>query len=364
VLIAAALAGVGFGVRAFCASPLGASALASIRFPRLPWRLQLSSDGGAASETGGDVDLPDGARVVGFGLVDVDGGPTPLSPPVPGVVESVAVKEGETVAAGAILVKLRTGIADKRIEQAKQAVEQARTKLSQARRAPRLYVERIKEQGQAVAAAEAIAETHRQELDTIERLSDDAAISDAKIRAERQRYKVALAKLEAERLRLEQLKIEDPNETVQLAEAEVAKALALLGEAEENLDLHALRAPEAGKILRVFVAKGQAMGGALQIPAVQFRPDRPVVIRCEIGQEFVDRLAVGQRAEVLADRLDGKRWYGKVARIADWIAPRRSLLDEPLERNDVRTLECMVELDPGQAPLRHGQRMRVVISDK
>ncbi|HVJ83195.1 MAG TPA: hypothetical protein VNC50_19170, partial [Planctomycetia bacterium] len=352
---------IGYGVKAFCATPLGVSTLASIRFPRLPVRLQLSSDG--ASESG-DVDLPDGARVVGFGLVDVEGGPTPLSPASPGVVDAVMVKEGEIVAAGAPLVRLRTGVVEKKIEQARQGVEQARTKLSQARRAPRLYVERIKEQGQAVAGAEAVVEAHRQELDSAERLSDDAAISDGKIRTERQRYKVALAKLEAERLRLEQLKIEDPNETVQLAEAELAKALAMLGEAEEQLDLHLLRAPEAGKILRVFVARGQVLGGAFNVPAVQFRPDRPVMLRCEIAQEFADRLAVGQRAEVLADRLDGKRWNGKVVRVADWIAPRRSLLDEPLERNDVRTLECMVELDPGQAPLRHGQRMRVVIADK
>ena len=34
---------------------------------------------------------------------------------------------------------------------------------------------------------------------------------------------------------------------------------------------------------------------------------------------------------------------------------------EPLQFNDVRTLECIVTLDPGQPPLRIGQRVRVTL---
>jgi len=32
-----------------------------------------------------------------------------------------------------------------------------------------------------------------------------------------------------------------------------------------------------------------------------------------------------------------------------------------LQYNDVRTMECIVELAPGQAPLRIGQRVRVML---
>jgi hypothetical protein len=32
---------------------------------------------------------------------------------------------------------------------------------------------------------------------------------------------------------------------------------------------------------------------------------------------------------------------------------------EPWQRNDVRTLECIIDLEPGQLPLRIGQRMLV-----
>jgi hypothetical protein len=37
------------------------------------------------------------------------------------------------------------------------------------------------------------------------------------------------------------------------------------------------------------------------------------------------------------------------------------MLQEPLQFNDVRTLECIVQLDPGQPALRIGQRVRVTL---
>ena len=40
---------------------------------------------------------------------------------------------------------------------------------------------------------------------------------------------------------------------------------------------------------------------------------------------------------------------------------RRSILQEPFQYNDVRTLECIITLDPSNQPVRIGQRMRVTI---
>ena len=37
------------------------------------------------------------------------------------------------------------------------------------------------------------------------------------------------------------------------------------------------------------------------------------------------------------------------------------MLLEPGQLNDVRTLECIIALEPDQPPLRIGQRVRVVI---
>jgi hypothetical protein len=45
--------------------------------------------------------------------------------------------------------------------------------------------------------------------------------------------------------------------------------------------------------------------------------------------------------------------------MSDWYTPRRSIIQEPLQFNDVRTLECIIQLDPDQQMPRIGQRVRV-----
>ena len=50
-------------------------------------------------------------------------------------------------------------------------------------------------------------------------------------------------------------------------------------------------------------------------------------------------------------------------RISDWYSQRRSVLLEPLQFNDVRTLECIISIDPGQPPLRIGQRVRIALNN-
>ena len=47
--------------------------------------------------------------------------------------------------------------------------------------------------------------------------------------------------------------------------------------------------------------------------------------------------------------------------ISDWYTQRREVAEEQLQLKDVRTLECLIVLDPGQPPLRIGQRVRATI---
>jgi hypothetical protein len=57
----------------------------------------------------------------------------------------------------------------------------------------------------------------------------------------------------------------------------------------------------------------------------------------------------------------GPTWRGRVSRISDWYTDRREIAEEHLQLRDVRTLECLISLEPGQHPLRIGQRVRVTI---
>jgi hypothetical protein len=70
---------------------------------------------------------------------------------------------------------------------------------------------------------------------------------------------------------------------------------------------------------------------------------------------------VGQPAVVEDDTSVGATWRGQVMRLSDWYTQRREVAEEQLQLKDVRTLECLIALDPGQPPLRIGQRVRATI---
>jgi multidrug resistance efflux pump len=137
---------------------------------------------------------------------------------------------------------------------------------------------------------------------------------------------------------------------------------ARLSEAERVLEEHVLRAPQAGKVLRIFVSPGELLTTPPKRMAVQFCPDKPRVIRAEVDQAFAARVKVGLPAVVEDDGTSGPAWRGHVSRISDWYTQRRQVADEQLQLKDVRTLECLIALDPDQPPLRIGQRVRVTIN--
>jgi multidrug resistance efflux pump len=148
---------------------------------------------------------------------------------------------------------------------------------------------------------------------------------------------------------------------VDLAGKDLEAKQVVLRKAEQGLKECTVRAPFAGTPLRVLVSVGEVLGPSARQPAVLFCPNEPRIVRAEVEQEFAVRVAVGQKATIVDDATGGGEWTGKVERISDWYSQRRSILLEPLQFNDVRTLECIISIDPGPKPLRIGQRVRVTM---
>ncbi|MGH7224015.1 MAG: HlyD family secretion protein, partial [Gemmataceae bacterium] len=170
------------------------------------------------------------------------------------------------------------------------------------------------------------------------------------------------AMLHGEEKRLEDLKRQDIENDIHRAEKEVEVMKARREQARFALEECVLKAPRRGRVLRLLVGPGDVLSSQPKQPAVQFAIEGPLVVRADVEQEFVGRIAVGQKALVEDETRSGKEWKGKVERIANWITQRRSVLHEPFEFNDVRTVETIITLESGQPPLRIGQRVRVRIS--
>lgn len=303
-------------------------------------------------------------RVVGFGHVDVQGGTVPLSSSIGGQVEEILIAEGDHAKAGQPLVRLSGIQARSQLIEAQAAVEQARVQRRQADRAIEHFNIRKQLQSQAISLAKTKLEAGRRDVQHVTQLAGDDVVPNEKLLSSRDLVKGLESSLEAEELKLKELELQDPRETVELASASLRLAEAKLAQAEEFLNRHTIVAPSDGTILRVQLTAGQLTGPNQMIPAIWFAPDKPRIVRCEIDQAFADRVQVGMKAEVFDDRVAGQRWTGYVQRCGDWIAQRRSLLDEPFQKNDVRTLETIITLDPGQPEVRIGQRMRVVLTNE
>lgn len=302
-------------------------------------------------------------KVVGFGHVDVDGGTIPLTVPNVGRVAEVLVNEGDRVEANAPLVRLDDTQARARLAQAEANVDQAKLQFADAERAPELFEFKKKMQAQSIHAAQTRLDAAKQELKRLEELVRTNVAPIEKVTAARERMPELDAALEVEKLRMQELELEQPDRNLKLAQAALRAAEAQRDLAQEFLNSHTLYAPMAGVVLRVMVNPGQVLSQNATAPALWFCPDRPRIVRCEIDEEFASRVQAGMKAEIHSDDASSPVWSGTVLRCADWIAHRRSLLDEPFQRNDVRTLECIVAFDDVEAAPRIGRRMRVVLFD-
>jgi multidrug resistance efflux pump len=313
----------------------------------------------------GDPAVPTAAApergVACFGHVDVEHGVTALYPAQPGRVAEVLVRETAAVEAGTVLLRLDDRLARYRVEEARADLQAARAQLTQARTLPEKHRLLVAQQQAAVEAVRHRLAAAREQLAHKEALVRREQTSAVVARAGAEQVRELEAAERAELAKLSELDLHLPAVAVERAEAEVAAKKANLDKAEYALEECTLKAPVAGTVLRVFVGPGDLLGGQPSKPAIQFCPDRPRIVRAEVEQEFVARVSVGQTATLQDEGSTGQTWRGKVARVSDWITQRRSVLLEPFQVNDVRTLECIIELDPGQPQPRIGQRLRVTI---
>ncbi len=299
--------------------------------------------------------------VICVGHVDVEQGVTSLYPLQPGRVTDVLVRDDEVVKAGTVLLRLDERPARFLVRQAEQDLKVAQSQLTDARKLPEQHRLKIAQQRQAIKAAHhrasAAQHIHTRKLN----LQKSQGGNTEDVQAAEDLAKEAQAAESAEEEKLRELQLLDPATQGERAEADVAVKQARLEQAQFALAECSLRAPADGKVLRVLVGPGEALAAQPKQPAVQFCPNTPRIIRAEVEQEFASRVVLGQTASVQDDGNSGTEWRGKVVRISDWYTHRRSILLEPLQFNDVRTLECIIQLDADQPTPRIGQRVRVLL---
>ncbi len=310
-------------------------------------------------------------RATVFGFVDVPGGLTNLYPLQPGQVVEVLVKEGDTVEPGTPLYRLNDTPARAKAAQAKAALAEAKSKEKQARGMV------VKHQADLQALEKEIA-AYREQLavakgqlkfaqDQFKTFKDSSQGAKPELDKAEGQVRQLERTIEAKEKSLEGARAVDPNTAVEEAEAAVQRYQAQLNEAEFGLRECTVTAKAKGTILQVNVTPGEVIGTSPLSPTqtprhpVVFCPAGPRIIRAEVNQEWANRVAKGQTALIQDDSSATTTWRGRVSYLSDWYTHRRSMVLEPLQLNDTRTMEAIIEVEPNQPPLRIGQRMLVTL---
>jgi multidrug resistance efflux pump len=301
---------------------------------------------------------PDGIPCVG--RVDVEPGVAKLSALRPGRIAAVLVGDNQAVTAGAVLVQLEDVPERLLLAQAQAALDEAGKKLEAVEKLPGQHQARVAQQEAALEAARARLAAARLQADRLDQQWRKTVGSKDEAEAAAWQAKALEAALRAEEARLRELLFTDPAVEVARARAEVAARQAQCGLAQDALRGCQVMAPGPGTVLRVLASPGDVVSPQTGMPLVYYCPAGPRIIRAEVDQEFAGEVAVGQEVLLQDDAGGSVPRRGKVLRVSDWCTRRRSILQDPLQVTDARTLECIIRPEPEQ-PLRIGQEVRLKI---
>ncbi len=281
-----------------------------------------------------------------------------LGADVSGRLLEVPVEEGDRVSQGQIVAVFDNADYKARVALAEAELSLREAELQRVKNGARAQERR--EAAAEVRAAAAVEENARIELGRRRTGFEQGVFpkEDAD-RAERE-YGVARARHEAARERSALLEAGEREEDHRRAEANVLLARARLDEARALLDKTILRAPITGIVLRKHLKAGEIFSHMREAPILTLGDSSVLRVRMDVDETDVGRVREGQRAYVTADGYPGEQFWGRVVRVGQLLGKKNVHTDKPAERQDVKVLETLIELEPGR-PLRPGLRVDAFI---
>jgi len=287
--------------------------------------------------------------VAAQGLVEPISEEIEVASEMSGKLTAVLVEEGDRVQRGQLIAILNN--ADHRAQVAS-AEARLRQKAAELRRV--LNGARQQERHEArevLKEAEVIQENARAEMERRHQLYGQKAVSREEAERAQREYNVAKARAEAMSQRHSLINAPAREEDRSKAEAEAELEQARLDEARAQLEKTFIRSPLSGVILRKHVQVGETVSswlGARPMPIVTVADISTLRVRVDVDEADVGKIALGQRAYVMARAYGSEKFWGRVVRIGQILGKKNFRTGEPTERVDAKILETLIELDDGR----------------
>lgn len=327
------------------------------------------------------ISKPAVTNVTALGRLEPRGEVIQLSAPssITGVrIDRLLVKEGKRVRAGDLVAILDNhDRAQAALEEAKEEVKVARANLAQVEagaqtgeiEAQKATIARLEAelQGQkqtlqaTVARIEAEQRNALVDFERYEKLYQDGVISAQQLDSRRLSAKTATEQLnESQSSRVQAIatiekqiaeakatlnKIQEVRPTdVNLAQAEIDRAIAQVKQAQADLALTAVKAPVSGEIIEIHTHSGEAISsdGIAEIG----RTEQMIVV-AEVLEEDIGKVRLGQRATISSENLAFPgELHGTVIEVGRKIGKQDVLDSDPAADVDARVVEVKIGLSP------------------
>ncbi|MEK6479070.1 efflux RND transporter periplasmic adaptor subunit [Catalinimonas sp. 4WD22] len=265
-----------------------------------------------------------------------------ISPEVPGEIIELNIEEGDSVAMGALLVKIRPDNFESVVSRTLATLNQQRANLAQSEA--------------RAASAEAQFTQAQAAYQRNKSLYDDNVISDADFETAESNFQVAKQELESAR------------QSVEAARFAVKSAEASVEEARENLSLTNIYAPVSGIVSKLDVEQGERVVGTSQMAGTEMlriADLNRMEVRVDVNENDIIRVDLGDTAIVDVDAYSymDKEFKGVVTSIAS--TANEKVTAEAVTEFEVRILllnESYQDLlDEKQYPFRPGMTASVDI---
>ncbi len=274
-----------------------------------------------------------------------------------GVVESVFVKEGDTVNRGAKLAQIGCPDLSSELQEATSQVDSLRQVRLRLMRGARDEERRMA--AQQTAAAQSELQRASQNLERMKTLVAKTIVSKSTFDDAERDYNVTKAKLE-EAVRHEQLTNAPPlPEDVAKADADISTAQNRVRTIQEKIGKCTVTAPISGTILRVLLRPGESFSTLAPKPLFTMSDLSVRRVRAEIDERDVLKVRHGQIVQVFSDGDEAHKFSGRVEQVASSMGRKRIVSSDPAEKADHDVLESVILLNAEAKALPVG--MRVVV---
>ncbi len=288
-----------------------------------------------------------------------------ISTKVPGRIETILVREGDSVQAGQLIAKVESTELEVQVAQAQANLAAARAKLAGIKAGNR--PQQIAQADASVAQAEANLKNAQSNAQRNEKLYEDGAISAQQKDTSQNALAVAQSQydgaVQAYDLSAEGARTED----IQVAEAQVEQAAASLRNVQLQLDNTEIKAPIAGVIAMKSVEVGEIVAVGQSLFNITDLND--VWVAANIEETYIGKVQVGQAAEVTVDAYPNKKFTGQVMEVGSASASQFSLLPgENTAGNFTKVTQRLPikikVMDTGENILKPGMSAYIAISTK